>query len=43
MIVTIYLGERLTHFTRYFNRFLWRNRPLAEYQTGNRRPFEVLA
>jgi hypothetical protein len=32
-------SEKLTHFARYFNRFLWKYTPLEEYQVGERRPF----
>lgn len=34
--------DKLTHFARYFNRFLWKYTPLAEYKCGNKTPFEVL-
>lgn len=32
-------AERLTHFARYFNRFLWKYTPLPEYRCGKRNPF----
>ena len=31
--------DRLTHFARYFNLFLWKYTPLAEYRIGNKQPF----
>jgi len=35
--------EKLTHFTRYFNRFLWKYTPLNEYRCGSKQPFEILS
>ena len=34
--------EKLTHFARYFNRFLWKYTPLREYRCASRKPFAVL-
>ncbi len=34
--------ERLVHFARYFNRFLWKYAPMREYQCGKKHPFEFL-
>jgi len=36
-------AEKLTHFARYFNRFLWRHAPLEHYRCGTKQPFAVLA
>ncbi len=35
--------DKLTHFTRYFNRFLWKYTPLVEYKCGTKHPFAILA
>jgi hypothetical protein len=35
--------DRLTHFARYFNRFLWKYTPLEEYRCGTKQPFAVVA
>lgn len=35
--------DRLTHFARYFNRFLWKYTPLEEYRCGKKYPFSVHA
>lgn len=35
--------ERLTHFARYFNRFLWKYTPLEEYRCGTKQPFAIVA
>lgn len=34
--------DKLTHFARYFNRWLYKYTPMAEYRCGTKRPFEVL-
>lgn len=34
--------EKLTHFARYFNRFLWKYAPLEEYRCGRKQPFAIL-
>jgi hypothetical protein len=31
--------EKLVHFARYFNRFLWKYTPLQNYECGTLRPF----
>ncbi len=36
-------ADKLTHFARYFNRFLWKYAPLSEYRGGPKQPFEILA
>lgn len=35
-------ADKLTHFARYFNRFLWKYTPLAEYRCRSKRPFQHL-
>lgn len=35
--------EKLTHFARYFNRFLWKYTPLEEYRCGNKQPFNIIS
>jgi hypothetical protein len=35
--------EKLAHFARYFNRFLWKYTPLAEYRCRSKQPFAVLS
>jgi hypothetical protein len=34
--------DRLTHFARYFNRFLYKYTPLSEYKCGTKQPFAIL-
>lgn len=34
--------ERLVHFARYFNRFLWKYTTLAEYKCGTLQPFQEM-
>jgi hypothetical protein len=34
--------DKLTHFARYFNRFLWKYTPMNEYKCGTKQPFEIL-
>jgi hypothetical protein len=34
--------DRLTHFARYYNRFLWKYTPISDYQCGTKHPFQVL-
>jgi len=35
--------DKLTHFARYFNRFLWKYTPLDEYRCGTKQPFAIVA
>jgi hypothetical protein len=35
-------AEKLTHFARYFNRFLWKYTPLEEYRCGSKQPFAMV-
>lgn len=35
-------ADKLTHFARYFNRFLWKYTPLEEYRCGNKQPFAIV-
>lgn len=35
-------ADKLTHFTRYFNRFLWKYTPLDEYRCGHKQPFALV-
>lgn len=34
--------DKLTHFARYFNRFLWKYTPMSEYRCGTKQPFDIL-
>lgn len=34
--------EKLTHFTRYFNRWTWKYAPLSEYRCGSKQPFAIV-
>jgi hypothetical protein len=34
--------DKLTHFARYFNRFLWKYTPLDEYRCGTKQPFAMV-
>ncbi|MDP8989618.1 MAG: hypothetical protein M3N41_05995 [Acidobacteriota bacterium] len=34
--------DKLTHFARYFNRFLWKYTPMEEYRCGRKQPFAVV-
>lgn len=34
--------DKLTHFARYFNRFLWKYTPMEEYRCGTKQPFAIL-
>lgn len=34
--------DRLTHFARYFNRFLWKYTPLDQYRCGTKNPFALV-
>lgn len=34
--------DKLTHFARYFNRFLWKYTPMSEYKCGTKQPFEIV-
>jgi len=36
-------ADKLTHFARYFNRFLWKYTPLQEYRCGNKQPFNIIS
>ncbi len=34
--------DKLAHFARYFNRFLWKYTPLSEYRCRTKQPFRIL-
>lgn len=35
-------ADKLTHFARYFNRFLWKYTPLSEYRCASKQPFAIV-
>lgn len=35
--------DKLTHFARYFNRYLFKSTPMEEYRCGTKQPFAIVA
>lgn len=34
--------DKLAHFARYYNRFLWKYTPMNEYRCGTKQPFQIV-